>query len=93
MRESIQNKCIDCQGSGYKLYGSTATWHKYFIAGQAMTWDICDKCWGSGDSDKPWRNLRLLEIREKENARKIYKLVKMIKTSSNKKEKSCPKKH
>jgi hypothetical protein len=45
--------CSDCAGWGVKLYGSTATW-RGGIGGQAMTTDVCDVCWGSGDKAQPW---------------------------------------
>lgn len=49
--------CKECGGSGIALYGSTATWHGG-IGGAAMTYDVCDKCWGSGDDNKPWPSHR-----------------------------------
>jgi DnaJ-class molecular chaperone len=49
--------CKDCGGSGYKLYGSTATW-RGGVGGQMMIEDVCDKCWGSGDADRPWPSHR-----------------------------------
>jgi hypothetical protein len=51
------HECTECMGMGVKVYGSTATWHGG-IGGQAMTSGICDKCWGSGDRNRPWLNLR-----------------------------------
>lgn len=52
--------CLECNGSGYKLYGSTATW-RGGIGGQAMTTSVCDKCWGSGSKSKPWPSWREYE--------------------------------
>lgn len=49
-----ENACGDCLGSGYKAYGNTATYRRASIAGQAITNDVCDRCWGSGDRTKPW---------------------------------------
>lgn len=49
--------CVGCAGLGVKAYGSTATW-RGGIGGQAITNDICDTCWGSGDASRPWLNLR-----------------------------------
>ena len=40
-------ECPQCSGSGYRVYGSTATW-RGGVGGQTMTADVCDKCWGSG---------------------------------------------
>lgn len=51
--------CKDCSGTGYKAYGSTSTWHGG-AGGQAITSGVCDKCWGSGDINNPWTNLRNL---------------------------------
>lgn len=52
--------CKDCYGSGVKTYSSTATW-RGGIGGQAVTSAVCDKCWGSGNSNKPWANLRKMQ--------------------------------
>ena len=45
--------CEECGGSGYRVYDSTATWREG-AGGSTMTTDVCDKCWGSGDSTYPW---------------------------------------
>jgi hypothetical protein len=45
--------CDHCYGWGVKTYPTTATYHGG-IGGCAMTPDVCDKCWGSGDIDNPW---------------------------------------
>lgn len=64
----IQSACDRCLGTGVRAYGSTATW-RGGIGGQSVTSDVCDACWGSGDSERPWLNLRLnaAERREWEN--------------------------
>lgn len=51
------NLCKMCQGYGTILYGSTATWHGG-IGGAAMTTDVCNKCWGSGNAERPWPSHR-----------------------------------
>lgn len=56
--------CRECGGSGYKLYGSTATW-RGGIGGQAMTNDVCDYCWGSGSNSRPWPSWRKYEALER----------------------------
>lgn len=53
----VQDPCENCQGSGKRLYGSTSTW-RGGIGGAAMTTDVCDKCWGSGDKYKLGTDLR-----------------------------------
>ena len=55
--------CSYCNGTGIRMYGDTATWHDHFIAGQAMTLDICNLCWGSKDETHPDKNLFELEER------------------------------
>lgn len=53
----IETQCDRCSGSGRIVYGSTSTW-RGGIGGQAMTGDVCNKCWGSGDEGHPWTNLK-----------------------------------
>lgn len=60
----VDTPCEQCQGLGTKWYGSTATWHGG-MGGCAMTRDVCDTCWGSGDVNYPWTDLRKLEAEEK----------------------------
>ncbi|MGE4497555.1 MAG: hypothetical protein AB7E48_06715 [Deferribacterales bacterium] len=61
--------CSKCSGSGVFLYANTATWRSRpgTIAGSAMTSDVCDECWGTGDTERKGRNLKEDEI----NALKI----------------------
>jgi hypothetical protein len=58
----VEEPCKSCDGIGSKLYASTAVW-RYGIGGAAMTRAVCDKCWGSGDHNKPWADLRKLEAK------------------------------
>jgi hypothetical protein len=51
--------CSECDGSGYKVYGSTAGWAGG-IGGQVITTSVCDCCWGSGRSDRKFGDLRKL---------------------------------
>jgi excinuclease UvrABC ATPase subunit len=53
----VENACSACSGLGARVYGDTSTWH-HGIGGQMMTSGVCDKCWGSGDENKHWTNLR-----------------------------------
>lgn len=53
----IEAPCPRCGGSGRRVYGSTATW-RGGMGGAACTDDVCDECWGSGDSNRPGANLR-----------------------------------
>jgi hypothetical protein len=54
--------CKDCQGSGYKGYGCTSTW-RGGAGGQQVTADVCNKCWGSGVSNRPWTDLRRFDVK------------------------------
>jgi len=53
----IDQPCKGCDGAGTKAYGSTATWHGG-AGGQAITTDVCDRCWGSGNANRPWPSWR-----------------------------------
>lgn len=57
------NLCRGCDGWGVKTYGTTSTWHDAIISGQAMTDDVCDMCWGSGNADRPWPSHRFLKVK------------------------------
>lgn len=52
--------CKSCGGIGVQVYGSTATWHGG-VGWSAMTQDVCDHCWGSGDNNRPWPSHRRYE--------------------------------
>jgi hypothetical protein len=56
---NIGSPCPKCSGYGVRTYASTATWMGG-VGGQALTSGICDSCWGSGDTNRPWLNLREL---------------------------------
>jgi hypothetical protein len=55
-----EDACNECSGAGVISYSNTATWHSGIggISGQAITQDVCDKCWGSGSKSKPWPSWR-----------------------------------
>lgn len=54
--------CLKCHGLGVYFYSTTATWRDdNFIAGQAITRDVCDECWGSGSMSRPWPSHREFE--------------------------------
>lgn len=53
----VRTACVTCNGSGGRWYGSGATWRGG--AGTATPeHDVCDSCWGSGDAERPWMDLR-----------------------------------
>ena len=49
-------KCSKCQGSGRALYANSKGWRNKGVAQETI--DICDRCWGSGDPENPWLDLR-----------------------------------
>lgn len=53
----VREPCTMCGGTGVRAYPSTSTW-RGGIGGAAITWDVCDVCWGSGDAERKWVNLR-----------------------------------
>ena len=57
--------CESCRGTGWLMYSNTSGWRRG-VGGAAMTWDQCEHCWGSGDADRPWPNLRELSQARKE---------------------------
>ena len=54
----IDTPCQTCAGLGTQIYPSTATWHGG-MGGMTITQDVCSKCWGSGDANKPWLSHRI----------------------------------
>lgn len=63
-RDMGDTPCTRCHGSGRAMYGDSTTWRGGF-GGQAITADVCDQCWGSGNAEKPWTNLRKVAHAEK----------------------------
>lgn len=53
----VTDRCPSCDGDGRKMYANTSTWRKGF-GGQAITHDVCDVCWGTGDRFRQGVNLR-----------------------------------
>lgn len=58
----LEDACGGCAGAGIKVYGSTATW-RGGIGGRALTSDVCNECWGSGNKHKPWPSHRAKGVR------------------------------
>ena len=54
--------CGVCGGYGTRYYSNTSTW-RGGMGGAAMTIGVCDNCWGSGSSERPWTNLKDIEER------------------------------
>jgi hypothetical protein len=52
--------CPTCDGYRERAYGSTATWRGGGLAGQAVTSDVCDSCWGTGRTDIKGADLRAI---------------------------------
>ena len=62
----VDTPCKGCGGFGTKTYGDTSTWRRG-IGGQALTIDVCDMCWGSGDAHRHWPSHRNLTRKEPSN--------------------------
>lgn len=60
----IVDACVRCGGWGVCTYGNTSTWRSG-IGGNALTNDVCDRCWGSGDEKRPWPSRKRAETRDK----------------------------
>ena len=61
-RRGVEVPCNKCHGLGTYTYPSTATW-RGGIGGAAMTIDICDVCWGTGDAHRIGTDIRELEAK------------------------------
>lgn len=74
--------CEKCGGTGRCHYPNTATYNSRpgILVGHAFTWDICDLCWGSGNEDRPYKNLRKLN-EELRKYKQFY--VEVMKASEN----------
>jgi len=59
----VDEACTACHGRGSRVYSSTSTW-RGGMGGAAMSVDVCDRCWGSGNQDRPWTDLRKLQAGE-----------------------------
>jgi len=78
----IEIPCKKCGGSGVRCYANTSGW-RGGIGGNAITTGMCDSCWGSGDAERSWLNLRKLENQNNSFKRMqswIYKAAKYIPT-------------
>lgn len=62
---SLETVCPKCSGVGKYTYPNTTTWAGG-IGGQALTVDVCDQCWGTGDTLTIGADLRKLYQRIKE---------------------------
>lgn len=49
--------CRRCGGSGRWTYSDTSTWARRG-GGQSLTADVCDACWGTGDTERRGADLR-----------------------------------
>lgn len=59
-RRGVTSVCSRCHGLGTVAYSSGATWRGGMGVAQ-ITYDLCDKCWGSGDEQRHFQNVRAAE--------------------------------
>lgn len=52
--------CEGCSGHGRRCYANTTGW-RGGIGGQMITASVCDRCWGSGRSDRKGVDVRRME--------------------------------
>lgn len=57
--------CPACNGVGRRTYGNGSTW-RGGMGTSSCEIDVCDKCWGSGDTDRPGVDLRAMFARLEE---------------------------
>lgn len=65
----VETPCSACHGLGVRGYSNGSTW-RGGMGCAAITHDVCDSCWGSGDAERPWLNLRNMEIEIDNRARR-----------------------
>lgn len=53
----VDDPCKTCGGTGQRSYPNTSTWLRG-IGGQAITPDVCDQCWGTGDEHRKGVDVR-----------------------------------
>lgn len=56
----VRTPCARCEGSGVLGYANGATW-RGGAGGASITYDVCNLCWGSGDSTRPFENRKARE--------------------------------
>lgn len=61
----VDEPCSVCHGFGTRQYSSTATWHGG-VGGAAMTVDVCDTCWGTGDEFRHGADLRAASLQRRQ---------------------------
>lgn len=59
----VDEPCTRCRGAGVLPYGDTSTWRRGGLAGQRITVDVCDQCWGTGDAHRTGANIRELQAK------------------------------
>jgi hypothetical protein len=69
----VKAPCPKCDGFGVRAYASTATW-RGGMGGSAITDDVCDSCWGSGDAKRPWTDLRKIQAQFEKMTAEIRRL-------------------
>lgn len=60
--------CEKCKSTGLRTYPNSGTWRLGILIHQivchALTEDICNVCWGTGDTQNPGKNLIEAEERQ-----------------------------
>lgn len=63
----VKEPCRNCGGLGIQLYNDASTWRHLPDMKPQTTKDVCEHCWGSGDSENIWpkRELTLMNFSNK----------------------------
>lgn len=73
----IETPCKKCSGTGTYVYSNTSTWN-HGIGGQALTSAVCEDCWGSGDANRKWSDIRVAVRTERELRLRVEALEKAL---------------
>lgn len=60
----VQTPCEKCKGLGSYCYSSGSTW-RGGMGTCAFTYDVCDKCWNTGDKYRIGTDIRAIEASRK----------------------------
>lgn len=60
LQRGVEIPCKRCSGLGVAVYGDSSTWRRGGCAGQVITSDICDLCWGTGDANRKGADLKAI---------------------------------
>ena len=63
----VKEPCRNCGGLGIQLYNDASTWRHLPDMKPQATKDVCEHCWGSGDSENIWPKRELMLMNTSKN--------------------------